>query len=186
MKRSNPLPWRVLEEEHLQHCKVFDVHRATMESPRTGESHPFYRIESPAWVNVVALTAQDELVMIRQFRHGSRVVTLEVPGGLVDPGETPAIAAGRELFEETGYRAGRLESLGSINPNPALFANRCHMQVALDCEVGGEIQNSATEETTVELLPLADLSEVLRSGGIDHALVVAALYSFELWRCRDR
>ncbi len=185
MERSSPPPWRVLDEEHLQHCKVFDVHRATMESPRTGEPHPFYRIESPAWVNVVALTGEDELVMIRQFRHGSRVVTLEIPGGLVDPGESPAAAAERELFEETGYRAGRLESLGSINPNPALFANRCHMQVALDCEVAGEIQNSATEETTVELLPLAELPGLLRSGGVDHALVVAALYHFDLWRRQD-
>lgn len=182
MARLDPPPWRVLEEEHLQHCKVFDVHRAIMESPRTGAPHPFYRIESPAWVNVVALTALDELVMIRQFRQGSRVVTLEIPGGLVDPGEAPMQAAARELFEETGYRAGRLESLGSINPNPALFSNRCHMLVALDCVVAGEIQNSATEETSVELLPLAELPEVLRSGGIDHALVVAALYSFDLWR----
>lgn len=153
-----------------------------MESPITGDSHPFYRIHSPAWVNVVALTEQDELVMVRQFRHGSRVVTLEIPGGLVDPGEAPEVAAARELLEETGFRAGRLTSLGSINPNPALFANRCHMQVAQDCVRVAEIQNSATEETIVELLPLAELHEVLRNGGIDHALVVAALYAFELWR----
>jgi 8-oxo-dGTP pyrophosphatase MutT (NUDIX family) len=153
-----------------------------MESPRTGDPHPFFRIESPAWVNVVALTEQDELVMVRQWRHGSRAVTLEIPGGLVDPGETPAVAAARELLEETGFRAGRLSSLGSINPNPALFANRCHMQVAQDCERVAEVQNSATEETIVELLPLAALPKTLRSGGIDHALVVAALYAFELWR----
>ena len=177
-----PPVWRVLEEEHLQHCKVFDVHKATMESPLTGEPHPFYRIESPAWVNIVALTEAEELVLIRQFRHGSRVVTLEIPGGLVDPGETPEFAGGRELLEETGYRAGRLESLGSLNPNPALFANRVHMQVALDCVQEQEIQNTSTEHTTVELLPLAELPGVLRAGGIDHALVVAALYAFDLWR----
>ena len=155
-----------------------------MESPTTGDPHAFYRIESPEWVNVVALTANEELVMVRQFRHGSRIVTLEIPGGLVDPGETPMQAAGRELQEESGYRAGRIESLGSLNPNPALFANRVHMLVALDCEWAGEIQNTSTEHTSVELLPLAELSDVLRAGGIDHALVVAALYAFELWRSR--
>ena len=153
-----------------------------MESPSTGDSHPFYRIESPAWVNVVALTELDELVMVRQWRQGLRAVTLEIPGGLVDPGETPAEAGARELLEETGFRAGRMTSLGSINPNPALFANRCHMQVAQGCVRVAEIQNSATEETIVELLPLAALPDLLRSGGVDHALVVAALYAYELWR----
>ena len=153
-----------------------------MESPSTGDPHPFYRIESPAWVNVVALTEDEELVMVRQWRQGLRAVTLEIPGGLVDPGETPAEAGARELLEETGFRADRMTSLGSINPNPALFANRCHMQVAQGCVRVAEIQNSATEETIVELLPQAALPDLLRSGGIDHALVVAALYAYELWR----
>ena len=180
--RSHPRPWRVVADDHLQHCKIFDVHRAMMECPNTGDSHPFYRIESPAWVNVVALTESDELVMVRQFRQGARSLTLEIPGGIVDAGESPMEAAGRELLEETGYRAGRLTSLGSVNPNPALFANRCHMQLAEGCTLVGEIQNTATEETTVELLPLAALPDMLRSGAIDHALVVAALYAFELWR----
>jgi 8-oxo-dGTP pyrophosphatase MutT (NUDIX family) len=183
---GHPPAWRVLDEEHLQHCKVFDVHRATMESPITGESHPFFRIHSSAWVNVVALTDAEELVMVRQFRHGSREVTLEIPGGLVDPGESPSAAAARELLEETGYRAGRLEALGSLNPNPALFGNRVHMQVALDCERVGPVRNSSTEHTTVELLPAERLQDVLLAGGIDHALVVATLYAWELWRRTDR
>lgn len=177
----HPPQWRVLNEEHLQHCKVFDVQRATMESPLTGDAHPFFRIESPEWVNIVALTRDEQLVLVRQFRHGSRVVTLEIPGGLVDPGEVPAEAGGRELLEETGYRAGRLVSLGSISPNPALFGNRVHMLVALDCERVAEIQNESTEHTTVELLPLTRLREVVREIGIDHALAVAALYAFEIW-----
>lgn len=78
------------------------------------------------------------------------------------------------------------EDLGSLNPNPALFGNRVHMQVALECERVGPIQNSSTEHTTVELLPSARLPEVLRSGAIDHALVVAALYAWELWRRDSR
>lgn len=182
----SPGAWRVLGDEHLQHCKIFDVHRATMASPHTGDPHAFYRIESADWVNVVALTPDEELVLVRQFRQGSRSLTREIPGGMVDPGETPAEAAARELLEETGYRAARLESLGSLNPNPALFTNRVHMQLALDCEWVSEIENGPTEETVVELLPLTELHGVLAEGGIDHALVVAALYAFERSRLAER
>ena len=122
--------------------------------------------------------------MVRQFRHGARQLTLEIPGGIMDPGESPSEGAARELREETGYRAGRLVDLGSVNPNPALFGNRCFIQLALDCEREGAIQNSETEETVVELLPLAEMDRRLFDGGIDHALVVAALFAFDRWRRR--
>lgn len=179
---ADPKPWQAVADEPLQDCKIFGVHRATMVSPETGREHDFYRIESPDWVNVVALTRSQELVLVRQFRQGSRIVTREIPGGMIDPGEDPAAAGVRELLEETGYRAGRVEGLGSLNPNPAIFPNRVHMLLALDCEPVAAIQNGPTEETVVELLPLAALDEVLAQGGIDHALVHAALYAFERWR----
>ena len=179
-----PRAWRLVGEAHLEHCAVFDVNAADMESPQSGETHRFFRIASPSWVNVVALTGENEFVLVRQFRQGSRTVTLEVPGGIIDPGEEPREAAARELLEETGYRAGRVESLGSLNPNPALFDNRFHMAVALDCERVAPIQNSATEETVVELLARNRLHEVLARGGIDHALAVCALYAYERWEAR--
>ena len=69
---------------------MFSVSRTRAESPRTGEIHPFYRIDSPDWVNIIPITAAGELVMVRQFRHGLDGFTVETPGGMVDPGETPA------------------------------------------------------------------------------------------------
>jgi len=177
-----PKRWEVLSSERLHDCAVFAVSRTLTRSPNTGNAHPFYRIEADGWVNVVPITPDEQVVMVRQYRHGADAVTLEIPGGIIDPGEDPATAAGRELREETGYRAARLESLGCLNPNPALFANRVHMQVALECEWEGAIDNGETEETAVELLPLERLHTVVREGGIDHALVVAALYNFDLWR----
>lgn len=177
---ARPRPWKLLESEELQDCKVFSVGRSLVESPRTGEVHLFYRIDASDWVNVVPVTPDDELVMVRQYRHGARELTLEVPGGIIDPGETPAEAAARELLEETGYRAASIEPLGVVNPNPALFGNTCHTFLARDARWEREIHNDGTEETAVELVARAELASRLRAGEISHALVIAALFWYDL------
>lgn len=178
--------WDHEEIEHLQDCKVFTVGRTMATSPTSGDRHPFYRIDSVDWVNVVAVTPADELVMVRQFRHGSRDVTLEIPGGMVDAGEVPADAGARELLEETGYRGDEIVSIGLVNPNPALFGNTCHTFLIRGCERVAEICNGKTEETAVELVPVARAADKVRTGEITHALVVAGLYWFELWRSQTR
>lgn len=181
-----PRPWQILRSEPLQDCKVFRVNRTFVRSPHGGEAHPFHTIEADPWVNVVAVTRDDEVVMVRQYRHGSREVTLEIPGGIVDPGEDPAEAAARELIEETGYRAAGVRPLGSLNPNPALFANRVHTFLAEGVERVADVMNGPLEETVVELVPAGQLPERVRRGEIDHALVVAALHWWSLARERGR
>ena len=177
---SQPEPWTQQEVEDLQDCRVFRVARTLARSPHTGESHTFYRIDADDWVNVVPVTPEGEIVMVRQYRHGAQKVTLEIPGGIIDPGEAPGAAAARELLEETGYRGEVAELLGTVNPNPAVFGNRCFSFVVRGAREVAAIQNSATEETVVERVPAADLPRLLTRGAIDHALVVAALHWYAL------
>jgi ADP-ribose pyrophosphatase len=181
-KRDDPPAWEVLGRETLHDCRVFRVQRALTRAPHGASTHPFFTIDADAWVNVVATTERDELVMVRQWRHGARKVTLEIPGGLIDPGETPEVAAARELLEETGFAASSVLPLGDVNPNPALFGNRVHTYLAENCERISEIQNGPLEETRVELVPERTLSARLRAGEIDHALVIAALHWWRLHR----
>ena len=171
-----PGRWRELEREFLQDCRVFSVSRSTSQRESGGDSHPFFRIDSADWVNVIPITPARELVMIRQYRHGAGDITLEIPGGMVDPGEDPATAAARELVEETGYRAREVVRLGGVNPNPALFGNRLHAFLALGAECVAEIQNDEREETVVELVPESELPRLVREERVDHALVLAAFY----------
>jgi 8-oxo-dGTP pyrophosphatase MutT (NUDIX family) len=173
---SAPRPWQVIETQDLEDCRVFRVRRSLARSPATGRVHPFFRLDAADWVNVVPVTHDDRVVMVRQYRIGADAVTLEIPGGIVDPGESPASAAARELFEETGCRAERIEPLGALNPNPALFGNRVHSFVARGVASAGEVRSGETEETVVELVPLAEIPERVRRGEIDHALVVAAFH----------
>jgi ADP-ribose diphosphatase len=175
-----PRPWTTLESESIQDCRVFSVRRVRAQSPRTGDAHDFFAIDSSDWVNVVPITSDGCVVMVRQYRHGAGELTLETPGGLVDPGETPVAAAARELLEETGYAAAEIVSLGAVNPNPALFSNRLHGFLARGAQRVREVQNESTEETHVELVPLAALREEVRAGRVNHALVIAVAYLFEL------
>lgn len=174
--------WQQLGEEILVRYKVFQVRKSRRRSPRTGADIGFFLIDTADWVNVIAVTTDEQLVLVRQFRHGSERFSLEIPGGIIDPHETdPAAAAARELREETGYAADRIERIGVMNPNPALFTNRCTVFLATGCQRVAELAMDPGEDLEVLTVPVAALDGMIQRGEIDHALVLAAI---AFWRAR--
>jgi 8-oxo-dGTP pyrophosphatase MutT (NUDIX family) len=170
------LEWKRKESEYVADCRVFKVRRDVSADPRDGREHDFYVIEAPDWINVVPLTRGGEVVLIEQYRHGSREVSLEIPGGMVDPGETPREAAARELLEETGYAATELLFLGKTRPNPAIQENWIHTYLARGAEFKGEPEFGGTEQTIVRLAPLEEIPSLIAEGKITHSLVVVGFH----------
>jgi ADP-ribose pyrophosphatase len=170
--------WPRRSSEAVGDYRVFRVKRELCLDPRDNSEHSFFVIEAPDWINVVPVTTDGRIILIEQYRQGTGEVTLEIPGGMVDENESPADAAARELLEETGYRAGRLELLGRTRPNPALQNNWLHTFVARDCLATGSQKLDAAEHIAVRLVAPDEAMDLIKRGVIDHALVVAAFYLF--------
>ena len=134
-------------------------------------------------MNVIAVTEDGKVVLVRQYRHGTGEVTLEIPGGAVEKDDrSPLLAARRELLEETGFAAKRWRRLGVVHPNPAILSNACTTYLAEGARRVADPTPDAGEDLTVELVSLRALPGLVRSGAIRHSLVVAAFHFLSLAR----
>ncbi|MGC4117454.1 MAG: NUDIX hydrolase [Myxococcales bacterium] len=173
-------PWQWQSGRLLSDCRIFKLRSETFRSPATGKDHEFYVLESGDWVNVIPFTEAGELILVRQYRVGRREMSLEVPGGMVDPGESAQTAAARELLEETGYAPRELRSLGTIDSNPAILTNVTHSYLALGCELKAATHFDSTEEVELVKVPPERIDAMLRSGEIRHPLVAVAFLHWKL------
>ncbi|MEO0478098.1 MAG: NUDIX hydrolase [Planctomycetota bacterium] len=173
-------PWSEISRERSYRYKVFDVLHAKRRSPRTGSEHGFFLVDTLDWVNVVARTVTDEIVLVKQYRHGIDEFTLELPGGCIDPGEDAAQAAVRELREESGFAGGPPRLLGKVTPNPAFLTNRCSSYLIDGCRQVGELEQDPGEDLEVVTLPRTEVEAMCLRGEIHHALVLNALYFLRL------
>lgn len=170
-----PDPWPKLESRHGAHMVLFRPRWDRLRNPRTGEAFDRLVLETPDWVNVVALTRERRLVCVHQYRFGSGSITLEIPGGMVDAGEEHGAAARRELQEETGFTSSRWSYLGAVEPNPAFHDNLCHHWLAEECELTHEQGLDAGEDICIETIPLDQVAARIGRGDIRHSLVISAL-----------
>lgn len=157
---SYPFPWIRVDKCELGNGNLLDATTFQFRS----------------WANVVALTKENEVVLVKQYRHGIQDVFLEFPGGVVETEEEPLIGAERELIEETGYRASRFLQIGKIYPNPALQTNALYCYLALDAERIAEQRLDAGEDIEVCLMPFDELVEMSKRGEFSHALMTAVLF----------
>jgi ADP-ribose pyrophosphatase len=155
---------------------VFRVERLVYEE--TPLPRDIFVFACPDWCNVVAETESGELVLVWQYRFGTDEMSLEVPGGVIDPGEEPLAAAQRELKEETGYEAESFELLSVVEPNPALQGNRCFTYLARGARLAGATAFDELEDLETLLVPKADVEGLIDDGAITHALVVVALEAY--------
>jgi len=176
--KNEPQRWKKLGARTVATTRIFEVQSVEFQHPTHQTPREFAVINAPDWVNVVALTDAHELVLVRQFRYGIDEFSLEIPGGMIDPGEDPLTAGLRELQEETGYRDGRARLLGSVHPNPAMQNNRCHFVLVEGVKRSAATDWDENEEMKIITRPVDDVYALAYAGGISHALVLDALLFF--------
>ena len=173
-------PWRLLESKVLNTFHIGSLRQDIRQSPITGKNYPFIVFDTPDWINIIPVTPEGNIVLIRQFRHGSGTIVWEIPGGMVDPEDkNPEQAARRELLEETGYKPKIVKFLGTVQPNPAIQNNFCHTFLALDCLPFQDQKLDTSEDIEVLEASWAEIENMINEGLISHSIVLTAFFWYQ-------
>lgn len=172
--------WQTLKDKKVFETPIFDLTQKTVSPGGNKNSGEFYVLEAPEWINVLPITTDGKIILVEQYRHGIEEVTLEIPGGMVDPGESPIESAKRELLEETGYAAEDWKFMGKASSNPAIMSNYTHLFMAENCKAEAEQDTGQFEDIAVHLLSMARFLDLVRQGTVHHSIVLAAVAKYLL------
>lgn len=173
--------WETLDKKQALDCRIFTVDSVTRKHPERDDAANFVVLNSPDWVNIIPITTEGNVVLVRQYRHGVDDLTLEIPGGLVDASEDPAQAAMRECLEETGYGSETdAVCIGKNHPNPAFLDNTCFSYVWSNCRRSATQQLDEHEDIEVVEAPIEDIPRLIAQGAIRHTLVLTAFFFYYL------
>lgn len=173
----HPFDWKLLKSDHLVKDRWLSLRADTCQLPNGHTIAPYYVLEYPTWVNVVALTPENHVVMVRQYRHGVGRTVVELPSGTVEASDpSPLAAMRRELLEETGYAAASLVETGRVSPNTANHTNWTHCFLATGVQLAALPQHDPTEEIETLLVPLNEVVAMARRGELHQALHVSSLF----------
>ena len=177
MKKKD-ITWKVLRTEYLIKRPWLTARRDDVELPDGRTIPEYYVLEYPDWVNVIAITKDDQFVMERQYRHALGCTCFELPCGVIEEGETPIEAAKRELEEETGYSGGEWTKLMELSANPSTMNNLAHCFLATGVEKVSEQHLDPTEDLSVHLLTREEVLNLLRNNEMMQSLMVAPLLKY--------
>ncbi|MGQ9819633.1 MAG: NUDIX hydrolase [Candidatus Kapaibacteriales bacterium] len=169
--------WETIGIYKNEDLKIFQANWLKRKNPKTNQINNFVRLDSPDWVNIIPITSDNHVVMIEQYRHGIDDITLEIPGGLIDKSEQPFEAGMRECIEETGYASDDHPILlGINNPNPAFLNNKCYSYLWINVKKRFEQKLDSNEIINIKLIPLNEIRLLIKSGKINHSLVLNAFF----------
>lgn len=174
--------WQRVTSEQVADCRVFTVRKDLCENSRSGAKAEFFVVDNPDWVNIIPITNDGQVVLIEQFRQGIESVTLEIPGGMIDPDEQPSDCARRELLEETGYTADKFVYLGRSHPNPAIQSNWIYHFAALGCKKTSEVKFDEHEHIESKLVAQDEIATLIANEEITHSLVMTGFHRFEAYK----
>ena len=176
MNSRNLSEWKRLSDDLYSDCRIFEVRKRKFHRVSDQKEGDFFVLDTNDWAIVLAVTKNEEIVLVRQFRFGTEDFSLEPPGGVVDKGESPFLAGKRELQEETGFTGKRAQVIGSVFPNSAIMSNRCHFLFVEEVEKTSVTSFDPNEELETVLVPLSEIKDLVKKGAITHSIALNGIF----------